>query len=214
MNTDQNEGLMQQLKSKAEAAVKKGGDIRAEVSRLVSDAAGRFHQVKDGLVALMKAVTDGAVAGIHETVPHDSASVLRDVVNGLGDGLATAAQSVRLTLQESGASGVKFAKEDLEKISHDFREAGGHFGQIVSSAAHRIGGHVSGQAQALSGHAAQTLQSVWPSVESAISTAIHDPVKLGREAVHAGASAAQQAAGVLFTELGRHLQHAGDKLRH
>lgn len=214
MNTDPIPNLISQLKLKTEEIVKRGGDVRAEVSRLVSEAAGKFHQTTDGLVSLVKAVTEGATAGANQALPQESESVLRSVVNGLADGLTKAAEAVSLTLRESGANGTHFAKEDLEKIGKDFRAVGGSFAEIVTAAAGKVGGHVSDQAHTVGGHAMQTFQNVWPSVEAAITAALHEPVKLGREAIHAGASAAQQAAGVLFTELGKHLQNAGDKLRH
>ena len=214
MNTDQIDQLIAQLKHKAEEIVKRGGDVRAEISHLVSDATGKFYQTKDGLVQLVKAVSEGAAAAAKEALPDKAESVLHAVVDGLTDGLTKSAQAVRLTLEESGASGVHFAKEDLDKIAKDFRVMGEMFVSIVSDAAGRLGGHVAHQVRTVSEHAKQTLLSVWPSLESAITAAAHDPVKLGRESLKAGTSAAQQAAGVLFSELGKHLQSAGEKLRH
>jgi uncharacterized protein YukE len=214
MNTDPIQNLLSQLKLKTEEIVKRGGDVRAEVSRLVSEGAGKLHQTTDGLVSLVKAVTEGATAGAGQALPDQAESALRSVINGLADGLTKAAEAVSLTLKESGANGTRFAKEDLDKIAKDFRAMSGSFVETVTAAAGKVGGHVSEQARTIGGHALQTFQSAWPSVEAAIVTAVQSPVQIGKEAVHAGASAAQQAAGVLFTELGKHLQSAGDRLRH
>lgn len=214
MNTDQIDHLITQLKHKTEEIVKRGGDVRAEIAHLVSDATGKFYQTKDGLEQLVKAVVEGAAVAANDALPDKADSVLHSVVDGLADGLTRSAQAVLLTLEESGAKGVHFAKDDLDKIAKNFHVIGEVFVYTVSDAASRISGHGSQQVRTVSEHAKQTLQSVWPSLQSAIAAIVHDPVKLGRESLQAGTSAAQQAAGVLFSELGKHLQHAGDKLRH
>ncbi|CAN5915015.1 hypothetical protein BH11VER1_BH11VER1_17700 [soil metagenome] len=214
MNTEQTDHLINQLKQRAEEIVKRGSDVRAEVSRLVSDSTSKFYETRDGLTQMVKAVTEGAVEAAKDSLPDKSESVLRSVVDGLSDGLTKSVQSVRLTLEESNASSVHFAKDDLDKIAKDFRAVGEVFGSIVSDATGKVGGHVAQQGHTISEHAKQALKNVWPSLESAITAALHNPVKLGRESLHAGTAAAQQATGVLFSELGKRLQATGDKLRH
>lgn len=214
MNTDQTDHLINQLKRSAEEIVKRGGDVRAEISQLVSESADKFYQTRDGLTQMVKAVAEGAVEAAKDALPDKSESVLHSVVNGLTDGLTKSVQAVRLTLEESSANSVHFAKDDLDKIAKDFRMVGELFSNIVSDAAGKLGGHVAQQGRTISEHAKQTLQHVWPSLESAVTAALHDPVKLGRESLNAGTSAAQQATGMLFSELGKRLQATGDKLRH
>jgi hypothetical protein len=211
MNTDQADELVNQVKQSAEKLAQQGEDIRAGVSRLVADAAVRLSQTKDGLTALVRAVSEGAVAGAARALPDQSESVLRSVVDGLADGLERSANAVRLTLAESSASGVHFAKEDLNQILTDFRAVGSSFTAVVSGAMAKLSGHASGQLHSLVEHAKQTFQNARPSVEAAVTAALQDPVKLGRESVQAGASAARQAAGVLFSELGARLQGGGGK---
>ena len=129
------------------------------------------------------------------------------MVDGLADGLGKSAHAIKLTLEESGASGIHFAKDDLNKITHDFRRPSARYSPRPSARpCSQLGGHASGQVQSLVEHAKQTVQargrrSTRPSAE-----ALKNPVKLGRESVQAGASAAREAAGVLFTEIGRRLQ--------
>jgi hypothetical protein len=215
MNAESIDQLIAEIKKKAEAIVMQGGDVQAEISKLVSDATSQFYQTREGLEKLVKAVAEGAVNAAKESFAEDTAeSVLQPVVSGLADGLAKSAQAVRLTVEESSASGQQFAKAYLENISKDFRMVGEVFVDIVTDAVSKLGGHVTGQIRTISEHAKQTLLHVWPPLETALKEALHDPVKLGRESVQVGASVAQQAAGVLFSELGKHLQHAGDKLRH
>ncbi len=211
MNTDQADELVNQIKQSAEKLVQRGDDVRAGISRLVSDAAGRLSRTKDGLTSLVRAVSEGAAAGAARALPDKSESVLRSVVDGLADGLERSANAIKLTLAESSASGIHFAKEDLNQVLTDFRAVGSAFTDVVSGAMSKISGHASGQVRSLVEHAKQTFQNARPSVEAAVSAALHDPVKLGRESVQAGTSAARQAAGVLFSELGTRLQGGGGK---
>ena len=210
MNTEE---LTNQLKARIEALVKRGEDVRADTAKLVEEASGKFYQAKDGLSALVKAVAEGAVEGAQGSLPEHAESGLKAVVEGLADGLAKSAQAVRLTLEESTASGNRFATEDLTKIANDFRTIGEEVVEVVTTAAGPLGGHLKQQTHNLAEHARQTLHDIWPPLESAIHAAQQDPVKLGHETVHAAAAAARQAAGVLFSELGQYLQKAGDKLK-
>lgn len=214
MNTDQTDHLISQLKQSAEEIVRRGNNVRVEISKLVSDSTNKFYETKDGLTQMAKAVTEGAVEAAKDSLPDKSESVLHSVVDGLTDGLNKSIQAVRLTLEESSANSVHFAKDDLNKIAKDFRTLGEVFGSIISDTTSKLGGHLAQQGRTIGDHAKQTLQQVWPSLESAITAAAHHPVKLGKESLHAGTSAAQQAAGVLFSELGKRLQETGEKLRH
>lgn len=209
MNTDPVEDIIGQLKQSAEKIARCGDEVRAGISRLVSDAAGRLSRTKDGFITVVRAVSEGAAAGAGSALPDKTESVLRSVVDGLADGLGRSAYAIKLTLEESGASGIHFAKDDLNKIMHDFRRVGEVFTSTVSEAMSKLGGHASGQIQSLVEHARQTLHSAGPSIDAAVATALRNPAQLGRESVQAGASAARQAAGVLFTELGRRLQGGG-----
>lgn len=209
MNTDQLGDIVNQLKQSAEKIAQRGDDVRAGISRLVSDAAGQLSRTKDGFITVVRAVSEGAAAGAGQALPDKTESVLRSVVDGLADGLGKSAHAIKLTLEESGASGIHFAKDDLNKIMHDFRVVGEVFAATVSDAMSKLGGHASGQFQSLVEHAKQTLHGARPSIDAAVATALQNPVKLGKESVQAGASAARQAAGALFSELGRRLQGGG-----
>lgn len=211
MNTDQIDNLASQLKQSAQRIAQEGHEVRAGISRLVSDAAGRISQAKDGFTTLVRAVGEGAAAGASSALPDQTESVLRSVIDGLADGLGRSAHAIKLTLEESGASGVHFAQDDLNKVMRDFQAIGESFTEIFSDAVNRLGGEASGQARAFVDHARQTWQTTRPALQAAVDEALKHPAQLGRETVQAGTSAARQAAGVLFSELGRRLQGTGGK---
>ena len=210
MNADQ---FPDWLKQQAEDIVKRGRNVREEIAKLSSSAAARLHDARAGLVGLSRSVLDGAVSGAQQAVPGQGESVLREVVAGLADGLAISANAVRLTLEESRGRGTQFAREDLKKVADDFRGVGENFKQTVDEATQRIGAQISQQGRALADHAGHTLTSARPAIEAAIKAACEDPAALGKEALQAGAAATRHAAGVLFSELGKRLEQAGEHLR-
>jgi hypothetical protein len=205
--------LVEQLKDAAAQVVKKGGDVRAGISKLVSGAAGKFHETRNGLVDLAKAVAEGASAGVEQVAPTGSESTLRAVAEGLSDGFSKSAEAAKLAMEESAAKGSQFAREDLDKIVKDFRSLGDSAMEITGRLARSCGGQVSSQLKTLLEHTKSTLQSLRGPLETVVTAARKDPVGLGKETLHAGAAATRQAAGVFFTELGKHLQSAGDRMR-
>jgi len=210
MTTDQ---LPDWLKQQAEQIVKRGRDVRQEISRLSSNAAEKFHRTKDGLLGLSRAVLDGAVAGAQQALPAERTSALREVIAGLADGLSISANALKLTLQESRATGKHFADEDLNKVAGDFRDVREKFADAVGHATKKLGGQVADQFHNLTEHASRTLDHARPAFESAIRAAAENPAQVGKEAVCAGAGAAREAAGILFSELGKRLDQAGQHLR-
>jgi len=201
------------LRQQAERIVQHGRNVRAEISRLASRAAEQFHRTRDGLVGLSRAVVEGALDGARQATPAESESVLREVVAGLAEGLAISAHAVKLTLDESRSCGTQFAREDLDKIAGDFREVGNAFTQTVGDAAGKLGGQLAAQMRGLAGHAGRALDQARPAFESAVKAALDQPAALGRETLQAGAGAAREAAGILFTELAKRLEQAGQQLR-
>ena len=71
-------------------------------------------------------------------------------------------------------------------------------------------GQLSAQLHNIFEHTKHTLQDLRAPMESVVTAARQNPVGLGKETLHAGASATRQAAGVFFSEIGKHLQGAGD----
>jgi len=206
------ESLIAQLRQKAEELVIRGSNLRAETSQLVADASAKAYASTDGLRSVVKAVAEGAIAGARHNLPADPISVLSPVIDGITDGLTKSAQAVKFTLEESAASGTRFAHEDLTKIGHDFTNLGTMISDIVTGAASALGGHAKEQASTLASHAKQTFTAALPPLEAALHAATNHPKQLGMETVQASTGAAKQAAGVLFSELGKVLQKAGEKL--
>jgi ElaB/YqjD/DUF883 family membrane-anchored ribosome-binding protein len=213
MSTTSWNDLKAHVRAKAEAIAREGADIRNKISKLASDAAERCHREAEGLVSLARAVMEGAAKGVEGALPDKAASVFRQVIDGLADGLATSAHAAKLTLEEARSRGAQFAREDLDKIAHDFRAVGEGFVDAAGETFKAVRSHAASQGQQLREHARETLTRVKPAFESAIRAAAREPVQLGKEALQAGAAATRHAAGTLFSELAKRLEQAAQHLK-
>jgi hypothetical protein len=201
------------VQQQAEAIVAGGDDVRGKIARLVAGASGAFQHSGEGLIALSRSV----LAGAGDALERGSASLppegsLRQVIDGLGDGLTTAATSARLALEEARSKGQRFASEDLLQIKNDLASLTSLYAQTVSDALKRVRTEASAELGGLVEHADRVRDRVTPSVQSAIDAVMSDPVGVGKESVQAGLTVGRHAAGSLFSAMGRLLQQAGGRL--
>jgi hypothetical protein len=200
------------IRDQADAIVAQGQDVRPQIARLVTETAEKSHLGRAGLLALARSVLEGARSALDRAVGHDPGSVLRQVVDGLGDGFAAAALACRLACEEAQAQGKTFASEDLTKVRDDLRALRDLFVSTVSTTARKFGSLAADQLAALLHHAENTGTRVLPAVESALSAACEHPLRLTSESAGAGLAMSRQALGTLFGAVGRRLQQAGERL--
>ena len=200
------------VQQKAEDAVFSRKAVREEVAQAVGALCEGALRVAGGFIDVAKSTMQGAAKGVGSAAAAESARTLRAVVDGISDGLATTAQAAKLTLQEAAGGTARFAREDLDKLSSDFRVLGDSFVDVVGSAATRAGGHVAAQAAQLRSHATIALARARPAFEAVIDAARQDPAGLARQSLTAGAAATRGALGALFTALGARLQSLGGRL--
>ena len=179
-------------------------DVRGAIAKLTAASAKALHHGEQ-LVLFVHSVLRAAF----RAQPAAADGPLREVIAGIGDGLATAALATRLAIEEAGRRGERFAKEDLR-----------HVGWALESAARGIG---SGVEQAVTGtasvakdllaHANTTMARIRPSLQQALDAVLEQPATTAREAAGEGARAVRRSAGALFTAMGELLQAAGQRLR-
>ena len=193
--------------------MQRGDQIRTRVAEEVASVVREAKLDSDGLTGLAHAVIDAARAGIDQSVAGDKSAALREVAEGLGDGLGTAAEALRLTLQEAQGRGQRFAREDLESIAQDLQSLGGMFVSTFADATARVWGTAAEEARSVRAHVERTYQRIRPSVESALAAAREQPLVVGKSALQAGLAAGTHAAGALFSELGERLGRLGQRLQ-
>jgi len=200
------------LQEQADAIVTQGQDVRTRIARLVAQTAERYHLDASGLIGLARSVLTGAAQAADRAVGHDPDSVLRQVVDGLSDGLSAAAVACRLTFEEARAQGQTFASEDLAKMRANLKTMGELFVDTVSTTAGKFHSQAAEQLRALRTHAENAKDRILPALTSALVAAGEHPVQFTTESAGAGLTVSRQALGSLFTAVGRRLQQAGQRI--
>ncbi|MEO1583156.1 MAG: DUF6781 family protein [Planctomycetota bacterium] len=193
-----------------------GEDVTRRVREAVEAAAESLGDAggsaQHRLTSLVSAAIDGASSAVADATPEEAQSTLRQVIDGLGEGLQRTANATRLAVEESASGGKAYAAEDLRGIADDFKSIGELFAETVEKHASGIMGQAAEQVAAVRSHAERTIEGVRPSLESAASAAMKDPSALAGEAAEAAVDMARQAAGSLFGAVGKMLTDAGDRL--
>lgn len=211
MNSQQ-EGWNVSVENRVAAIVAEGSDLRSRISKVVTDGADKMPASQRGLIDLSRSVLDGAVGAIDKAVPRDRDNVLRQVIDGLGDGLSTAALAARLAMEEAKSEEQRFADEDLSRITTDLRTVGDLFVDTVSQAASKFKSKSGSELSTLRQHAEQAMKRALPSINAALISIEEHPLQFGKESVRAGVNLTRQALGSLFTALGRQLDKASKQL--
>jgi hypothetical protein len=201
------------VREQADAIVAQGQDVRSRIARLVTQTAEKFSLTRDGLIGTARSILEGATAAVDRAVPPDPDSTLRQVVDGLGDGLSAAAGAVQAAFEEAKAQGKTFASEDLTTLRGNLKTASDLFVDTVSTTAGRFRSLAAGQLTSLRTHAEKARERALPALESALSAAREHPLRLTTESAEAGFTASRQALGALFSAVGRRLQEAGQRLK-
>ena len=202
-----------ELQDQVETIVAEGGDVRAKVAALVAEASRKAQQSGEGLLALTRSVVDAATTALNRglsSVPADG--TLRQVIDGVGDGLGRAALSAKMAMEEARSQGKQFASEDLHKIKVDLTTLTSQYVQTVSEAASKTRSEASTGLNSLKEHAEHARDRMLPALKLALDAVVQDPMGMGKESLQAGLAASQYATGTLFTSMGRLLQQAGERL--
>ncbi len=200
------------VKAQATQIVTSGTDIRPRLAEVVTRNASESQQ-SGGLVALIRAVVDGAREGLDRSVSQDRDATLRQVVDALGDGLSQAALAGQLALQETAGASRQFAGEDLARLRDDLIAIRDLFAETVHQGLTTCKALTDSQVAAARSHAGRVAERLGPAVTRALDAVREHPAAFAREGFQAGVSAGQCAAGALFQALGRMIQRAGDQMR-
>lgn len=206
------ESLQEQLRQQAQTIAQQGAQVREKISELSAGAADQFYGTAEGLVGLTRAVMNGAAEGARQATARPEGAVLREVIQGLSEGLGKSALALQLTLAESQSQGARFAREDLEHAASDFRQAAEMLAEVAGTAAGRLGMQAADQAREMAEHARKSLEALRPPLEAALDAAKEHPVNFSKAAWHTGAAAARHATGTLFKELAARLDRTGERL--
>jgi len=206
------EEFKSKLSSETEKIVRTGKDVRKHIAASTTEAMARFHQTKDGLLGIVRAVKEGAIRGIEGANPELAESKLRHVIDGLADGFGTAANAINLTIQESAAAGKHFAQADLTRVRDELKQLSSSFSITVDGFGGSIKSAAKEQVAALGAHASAASRQVIPVFEDALATVAKHAGDVAVEAGRAGVGGARAGVGALFQAVGTRLTQLGDRL--
>ncbi len=105
-------------------AVASGKDISGEVRQIVVDLfRGKQSTVASARKAILGMVETAAEVA-DRAAPAEAESALRNVIEGIGTGLKSVAQSTQYAVQEATDRGQRFATEDVERAKKDLNSIG------------------------------------------------------------------------------------------
>lgn len=181
-------------KARARSTAQSGEDIRDRIHDLsVGAFRDRRLKLKD-VSKLIHDVLDGAVDGIDEEVPKGRSSVLREVFDGLRDGVHTIASATATTAREVRGRTHHLATKDAPAATSHIRAAHEEFLKAVRSFAGKSTDQVRDELHDLAARAERTAPKVKASARRVATAADGRLGKLSSEAANTGTKVARKAA--------------------
>ena len=193
--------MIEELKSKVAAEAEKitaaGQQVRERISKVTADAMVQSHLVGAELLGIVQAVRDGAARGVHSSMRDESESHLREVIDGIVDGVSLATNAVNLSVEESIASGKRFASEDLKRAEEGLRQVQGSLAETLGDLGDGLKGNLADQAKNLNDHASSAVRQAGPVFVSTLETLARHAPSVASEATRAGAAKVHRTADVM-----------------
>ncbi|MEM9167669.1 MAG: DUF6781 family protein [Planctomycetota bacterium] len=197
--------------------VRAGGDVKGEAEKLIvwatEYAAESSASARARLDRVVGDIVNSAATAVDGFTPDEATSTLRQVIDGVGEGLGRTAQATSLAVEEAASNGRAYAEHDLKGVAEDLSAIASMFGETVERGVSGLMNQGVEQASALREHAERTIGGVKPAIEGALRAAAGDPAGLAGEAAKAATDATREAAGALFSAMGRLLSDAGDRVK-
>ena len=202
----------EQYRATVERIVEQGERTQEQIRDVVEEAAAETAESSRSLRDLARETIEAAVQAIDRSMPEDPDSVLRSVIDGVGEGLERTAQATKLAVEEASTEGRHYAEHDLKAVASDMKDLASMFADTVERGVKGAGEQTVIRLQSAREHAERTASAIRPVLESAADTALRDPIKLAGESASAAAQLSREATGALFSTVGNLLKGAGDRI--
>lgn len=180
-------------------AVESGQDIAGEVRKIVVD----LFRGNEGTVASARKAIRGMMETASEVAnratPDKADSVLKNVIDGIGTGLKSVAQTTQYAVQEATDRGQRFATEDVERAKKDLSSIGEILVDTVKYFSDRVSTEASSAVKELKTHAERTMAAAKPVVTSSLEAITKHPIQTAGEAAGTAVRGSQLTAGALLS---------------
>jgi|GEM_PF-3533590 len=188
----------QETERKAEQIAAEAKDVRERTRVLVVDTLKNGAETVSRLPNAAGKVLDGAWRGVERVADEKQADVLREVIDGISEGLSQGANAVKYTLEEAKSRGQTYTEEEIKGTAQDLRALESMFVERIEKLVKSSAGTSADQARDLLGHARRAATDMMPEIKAAIETAEQQPLDLAREAASVAAGASRLATGSLL----------------
>lgn len=189
-------------KARAKEVARRGTAVRDRV-RALSVRAFRDRKLSLGdLPKLVHEVLEGAAESVDWSIPTSSRNVLREVFDGLSDGVHAIASAGSATVIEARQLGQAITGKNVSGATKRVRAANDEFLGAVKSFAGKTSKQVRKELDALVARAERTGPKVVDSAREAVKAADGHLLELSDETARAGVRVIRHAAGVLAMSAG------------
>ncbi len=200
------------VQAAVEEIVRSGVGVADRVAGLIGRAAAQAQDAGEDLVDVARGAVTGAVDAVKTEEGSDRADLLKEVIQGLGQGFSNAALTARLAVEEARSHGKAFAETDLQKMRADLETLSRLYAETISDGVKKLSATSSEELSRLSEHASAAADRLRPALSAAVEAVREHPVDSATTAAHAGSEAVRKSAGSLFTLMGEFLSGVGDRL--
>ncbi|MEJ7591307.1 MAG: DUF6781 family protein [Planctomycetaceae bacterium] len=193
-------------------AVESGNDVAERVRQIVVD----LFRGKHGATATAREAIHGIVETASDianrSAPEKADSVVRNVIDGIGTGLKSVAQTTQYAVQEATDRGQRFAKEDVERAKKDLNGIREILVDTVKYFADRVSTETGSTVKELKTHAERTMAAAKAVVSSSLEALAKHRIQTAGEAASTALRGSQLTAGALLSAVSGALAGAAELL--
>ncbi|MGD9789444.1 MAG: DUF6781 family protein [Phycisphaerales bacterium] len=190
--------------------VQQGNDIRSRINRLARGAmAGNMAEVRE----VVSSTLHGVKEELASVLPEKRESVLRQVVDGLGDAIEAGSDAVKEAVDHAAKRGERLRKTDLKAISKELRGIEESFVDTVKESASTLERHARLEARDVAAIAKKAAKRIAPAARSAADALDGHVVDAAKEAASTAGKAARVLAGSAAEGVAGVLKKAGKSLK-
>lgn len=182
--------------------------VRQIVVDLFSGKRSPLTSARDAIHGMLETASEIA----NRSAPEKAESVVKNVIDGIGTGLKSVAQTTQDAVQDASARGQRFATEDVERAKKDLSS----IAEILVDTAKYFAGRVSSETgsafQSAKSHAEQTMAAARPVVASSLEALAKHPIQTAGEAAGTALRGSQLTAGALLSFVSGALAGAAELL--
>ena len=197
----------------AASAVENPSEIRRRIRDLTARTIAGSRAGLSQLNAVANDVMDGVTDAVKDAMPAERRSVLKQVVSGLSDAYAAAADSTKATFDEARKRGERLAKGPMKATVRDLQELEESFFDTVKSFADHVGDDAKREWHSVVNHAKAAAKEIRPAAKSALEAANGHLGELATQTASTGVKATGTIVGGLLAAAGNQLRGVGKTMQ-